>query len=59
VPYASCDGFLSMIILIIQVEDFSFSLVDFERDPPVAGDGQAPAPLAVPGELMAFQLGTS
>jgi hypothetical protein len=36
-----------MVILIIQVEDFSFGLVDLERDSPVAGDGKAPSPLAV------------
>jgi len=41
-----------MIIFIIQVEDFSSGLVDPERNPPVAGDGEAPGPLAVPGELM-------
>jgi len=43
-----------MIILIIQVEDFPFDLVDPERDPPIAGDAEAPAPLAVAGELMGF-----
>ena len=35
-----------MVTLIIQVEDFSFGLVDFERDPPVAGDGEDPGFLA-------------
>ena len=43
-----------MVILIIQVEDFSFGLVDFERDPPVAGDGEALCSLAVAGKLMRF-----
>jgi len=43
-----------MIILIIQVEDFPFGLVDPERDPPIAGDAEAPAPLAVASELMGF-----
>src|SRR4030042_2516658 len=46
-----------MIILIIQVEDFSFGLVDLERDPPVAGNGEAPGPLAVAGELMGVPTG--
>lgn len=41
-----------MVILVIQVEDFSFGLVDSEGDPPVAGDGEAPAFLAVAGELI-------
>ena len=41
-----------MGILVIQAEDFSFVLVDSEGDPPVAGDGEAPASLAVAGELM-------
>ena len=43
-----------MVILIIQVEDFSFGLVDSKRDPPVAGDGKAPCSLAVTGKLMRF-----
>ena len=43
-----------MVILIIQVEDFSFGLVDSERDPPVAGNGEAPCSLAVAGKLMRF-----
>jgi len=41
-----------MVILVSQVENFSFGLVHLERDPPVAGDGKAPAPLAVAGQLM-------
>ena len=41
-----------MVIFIIQIEDFSFGLVDSERDPPVAGDGEAPASLAITRELM-------
>ena len=41
-----------MIIFIIQVENFSFGLVDFERDPPVAGHSEAPGSLAIAGELM-------
>ena len=43
-----------MVILIIQVEDFLLGLVDPERDPPVAGDGEAPCSLAVASELMRF-----
>ena len=43
-----------MVIFIIQVEDFSLGLVDPERDPPVAGDGEAPCSLAIAGELMRF-----
>ncbi len=43
-----------MVILIIQVEDFSFGLVDSERDALVAGDSEAPCSLAVAGELMRF-----
>jgi hypothetical protein len=31
-----------MVILIMQVEDFSFGLVDFKGDPPVTGDGETP-----------------
>ena len=30
-----------MVILIIQVKDFSSDLVNSERDPPVTGDGEA------------------
>ena len=41
-----------MVIFIIQVDDFSFRLVDSERDPPVAGDAEAPASLAVAGQLV-------
>jgi hypothetical protein len=41
-----------MVILIIQVKDFSFGLVDFERDPPITGDGEAPDSFAVAGELV-------
>jgi hypothetical protein len=41
-----------MVIFIIQVQYFSFGLVDPEGDPPIAGDGEAPAPLAVAGELV-------
>jgi len=43
-----------VVILIIQVDDFSFGLVDSERDPPLAGDGEAPGPLAVAGERVRF-----
>jgi len=43
-----------MVIFIIQVEDFSLGLVDPERDPAVAGDGEAPCSLAVASELMGF-----
>ena len=43
-----------MIILIIQIEDFSFGLVNFEGDPPVAGNGETPCSLAVTSELMRF-----
>ncbi len=43
-----------MVIFIVQVEDFSLALVDPERDPPVAGDGEAPCSLAVDSELMGF-----
>jgi len=43
-----------MVIFIVQVEDFSLALVDPERDPPVAGDGEAPCSLAVASELMDF-----
>ena len=43
-----------MVILIIQVEDFSFGLVDSERDPPVTGDGEAPCSLAVASKLMSL-----
>ena len=43
-----------MVVLIIQVEDFSLGLVDPERDPPVARDMKAPCPLAVAGELVRF-----
>ena len=43
-----------MVILVIQVEDFSFGLVDSERDPPGAGDGEAPCSLAVASKLMRF-----
>ncbi len=41
-----------MVILIIQVKDFSFGLVDFERDPPITGDGETPDSFAVAGELV-------
>ena len=43
-----------MVILIIQVKDFSSDLVNSERDPPVAGDDEAPCSLAVSRELMYF-----
>lgn len=43
-----------MVIFVIQVEDFSLNLVYLERDPPVAGDGEAPCSLAVTNELMRF-----
>ena len=43
-----------MVVLKIQIEDLSFTLVDSECDPPVPGDGQAPCPLAVAGELVGF-----
>ena len=43
-----------MVILIIQVENFSFGLVDSERDPPIVGNGEAPCSLAVAGKLMRF-----
>ena len=43
-----------MVILIIQVEDFSFGPVDSERDPPIACDGETPCSLAVDSKLMPF-----
>jgi hypothetical protein len=43
-----------VVVLKIQIEDFSFPLVDPERDSPVAGDGQTPCTLAVAGELEGF-----
>ena len=43
-----------MVVFIVQIEDFSLGLVDPERDPPVAGDGEAPCSLAVASELMRF-----
>jgi hypothetical protein len=50
-PYASWSCFPSVVILIIQVENFPFGLIDSERDPPVASDGEAPGSLAVAGKL--------
>jgi hypothetical protein len=44
--------FLSVVILIIQVKDFSFDLVDFERDPPITSDSESPSSFALPGELV-------
>ena len=41
-----------MVILIIQVENFSFGLVDSKRDPPIASDRKAPASLAGARELV-------
>jgi hypothetical protein len=41
-----------MVILIIQVKDFSFGLVDFERDPPITGDAETPDTFTVAGELV-------
>ena len=51
-PFASYFYFLSMVISIIQVEDFSFGLVASERDPPVSGDREAPDPFAITRKLM-------
>src|ERR1700693_2903970 len=45
---------LSVIGLIIQVDDFSFARIDSKHGSPVAGDGQAPGSLAVAGKLMRF-----
>ena len=41
-----------MIILIIQVYDFFLGLVNLERNPPIAGDRQAPGALAIPAKLV-------
>lgn len=43
-----------MVVLIIEVKNFFFALVDPECDPPIPGDGQAPYTLAVAGERMGF-----
>ena len=43
-----------MVILIIQVEDFSLGLVDSEPNPPVAGDRKTPGPLSVAAQLVRF-----
>ena len=41
-----------MVISVVQIKDFSLSLVDPERDPPIFGDGEAPCPFAIACELM-------
>ena len=43
-----------MVVLEIEVEDFSLTLVDPKRNPPVGDDGEAPRSSAVAAEFMRF-----
>ena len=43
-----------MVVLVIEVDDFSFSSVDSECHPPVSRDSEAPCALAVARELVNF-----
>ena len=43
-----------MVILVIEVNYFSFASVDPECHPPIPGDREAPCALAIAGELMNF-----
>jgi hypothetical protein len=43
-----------VIIFKIEVENFAFRLVDPERDPPIAGDGEAPGSSPARGEPMSL-----
>jgi hypothetical protein len=47
-------AFLSVVVLIVQIEDFSFRGVNPERDPPVPGDAETPGPFSAAGKLVRF-----
>jgi hypothetical protein len=50
IPFA----FLSAIVLIVQIEDFSFQGINPERDPPISGDGETPGSFSAARKLVGF-----